>query len=109
MVFYPPDFLPRLPFDPPDSITIFDFMFDEKYGRHPLKDSYPPFTDGLNGEEHSALEVRERVDYLARALAQEFGWDPNAGAEWDKVVCLFTVNTVSIGSVTVLHDGRNRD
>lgn len=94
MVFHPPSWVPKLPFDPPDSITIGDFMLDEAYGRHPLGYSYPPFTCGLSGKEYSALEAKDRVEFLARGLAKELGWEPNQGNEWDKVVALFSVNTV---------------
>ena len=69
-------------------------MLDEKYGRHPLEQSWPPFTCGMSGKEYSAVEVRERVDNLAKALAEEFNWQPNKGTEWDKVIGVFTVNTV---------------
>jgi len=94
MVFYPPAWVPKLPFDPPDSIPISEFMLNEKYGRHPLSRSKPPFTCGLTGAEYSAVEVRERVDQLARALSEELSWKPNQGTEWDKVAGVFSVNTV---------------
>ena len=69
-------------------------MLDERHGRYPLKDSKPPFTCGLTGREYSAIEVRERVENLAKGLAQEFNWHPYKGTEWDKVIGVFTVNTV---------------
>jgi hypothetical protein len=94
MPFVPPSWVPRMPFDPPDSITVADFMLDEHHGRHPLGYSRPMFTCGLTGKEYSALEVRERVDFLARGLAKELGWQPNKGTEWDKVIAVFSVNTV---------------
>lgn len=96
MVFNPPASVPKLPFDPPDSIPIGDFMLDEQYGRHPLTDSKAPFTCGLTGVEYSAVEVRDRVDKLARTLANELGWDLDGGTEWDKVVGIFSVNTVGM-------------
>lgn len=71
-------------------------MLNEKYGRHPLTIARAPFTCGLTGIEYSALEVRDRVEYLARALSKELGWHPNKGTEWDKVVGLFSVNTLCI-------------
>ncbi|KAF2728759.1 phenylacetyl-CoA ligase-like protein [Polyplosphaeria fusca] len=94
MPFYPPSWVPKLPFDPPDSIPICDFMLEETWGRHPLGYSRPPFTCGLSGKAYSSLEVRERVDYLARALSKELGWSPNSGSEWDKVIGVFSVNTL---------------
>jgi hypothetical protein len=95
MPFVPPSWVPQLPFDPPDSIPICDFMLDERYGRHPLGYSNNSFTCGLTGKTYSSLEVKERVDWLARGLAKELGFQPNAGSEWDKVIAVFSVNTVS--------------
>lgn len=94
MVFYPPEWVPKLPFDPPDSITISEFMLNEQYGRYPLQEARAPFACGLSGAEYSALEVRDRVDKLAKALSKELGWSPNEGTEWDKVIGIFSLNTV---------------
>lgn len=83
--------------DPPDSIPISDFMLDEKWGRYPMRHSRPPFTCGLSGLEYSVFEVRDRVNALARALSKELGWKPNEGTEWDKVIAIFSLNTVRLG------------
>jgi ribosome assembly protein SQT1 len=96
MVFYPPEWAPKLPVVP-DDVPICDFMLDERYGRHPFRYSSDPFTCGISAKSYSALDVVDRVDFLARALAKEFDWQPNQGAEWDKVVVVFSVNTVSGG------------
>ena len=79
-------------------------MLNEQYGRHPFAQSRQPFTCGLNGVGYSALHVRDRVEHLARALNKEFGWDPNSGSEWDKVVCVFSLNTVRISLGPVLKE-----
>lgn len=94
MVFLPPQWVPELPSDPPDSIPISEFMLNEQYGRYPLHHARQPFTCGLTGFGYSALEVRDRVDKLARALSKELGWRPNEGTEWDKVIGIFSVNTI---------------
>ncbi len=94
MVFLPPPWVPELASDPPDSIPISEFMLNEQYGRYPLQYARQPFTCGLTGFGYSALEVRDRVDKLARALSKELGWRPNEGTEWDKVIGIFSVNTV---------------
>lgn len=104
MVFNPPPSVPKLPFDPPDSIPISHFMLNEQYGRHSLSNSRVPFTCGLSGVEYTAVEVRDRVDYLARALAKELGWDPNTGTEWDRIVGIFSVNTVRV----TMEEGKRR-
>ena len=94
MVFTPPSWVPDLEFDPPDSVPISDFMLDENDGRHPLGYSKDPFTCGISGKSYSALDVKDRVEQLRRSLAKEFGWKPNAGTEFDRVIGVFSLNTV---------------
>ncbi|KAL9590717.1 MAG: hypothetical protein Q9203_000513 [Teloschistes exilis] len=95
MVFTPPAWVPEMPFDPPDSIPICDFMLDERYGRRSLEDSRPPLTCGLTGFGYTAIQVKDRVDKLARALSKELGWQPNKGSEWDKVAGVFSIHRLS--------------
>lgn len=94
MVFRAPSWVGELP-PIPDDVAICDFMLDDKYGRLPMASSRDPFTCGMTGRTYSTDKVAERVDSLARALANEFGWQPNAGTEWDKVVGIYSYNTVS--------------
>lgn len=98
MVFYPPSWVPKLPFDPPDSITIPEFLFERKWGRESYDVSPAPFTCGLTGKEYSATQLRDRVENLAKGLAKEFAWQVNAGTEWEKVVGIFSLNAVSTPS-----------
>jgi ribosome assembly protein SQT1 len=95
MVFYPPAWVPKLPFDPPDTIPINEFMLEDKWGRQPIEKSKPFFVCGHSGKTLTGPEVKERVDYLARGLAKELGWRPNEGTEWDKVCGVFSLNAVS--------------
>ena len=76
-------------------------MLDEKYGRHPISRSQAPFTCGISGLEYSIVQVRDRVDKLARSLSKELGIAPNAGTEWDKVVGIYAVNTVRFKSAAI--------
>lgn len=46
--------------DPPDSITISDFMTTDKYGRCPIARSRNPFTCGLTGKTFTVPELNER-------------------------------------------------
>lgn len=94
MVFHPPSWVPQLQSEPPDSISVYDFLYNESYGRFSLLYARPPFTCGLSGKEYPAKHVIDRIEALARALSQELGWEPNNGTEWDKVIGVFSVNTV---------------
>ncbi|KAL2161355.1 hypothetical protein VTH06DRAFT_8577 [Thermothelomyces fergusii] len=101
MVFYPPPWVPKLPFDPPDSITIGEFMRDEKYGRRPFSKSRNPFTCGLTGKTYTVAESHQRSDEIAKALSKIMGWQPNADSPWDKVIAVFSFNTIDY--LPVLH------
>ena len=94
MVFTSPEWCIDLPVAPPDSIPICDFILNETYGRHALDDSKPPYTCGLSGKEYSALQVKDRVENLAKAIGKDLGWTPNQGNEWEKVVGVYSLNTV---------------
>src|ERR1700709_51042 len=69
-------------------------MLDNAYGRCPLKKSRNPFTCGISGRTYTAVEMVDRVEHLSQALSKEFGWHPNKGTEWDKVIGIFALNTV---------------
>ncbi|RDW62156.1 putative phenylacetyl-CoA ligase [Coleophoma cylindrospora] len=69
-------------------------MLDEAYGRRPHNASKNPFTCGLSGKTFTGLEMVERVENLAKGLSNEFGWEPNKGTEWEKVIGIFALNTV---------------
>ncbi|KAF5985368.1 putative phenylacetyl-CoA ligase [Fusarium bulbicola] len=94
MVFTSPSWVPELPIDPPDSIPIAEFMKNEAYGRQPIAKSRHPFTCGITGRSYSAPELFERSEFFARALAKRLQWQPNEGTPWDKVLAIFSLNTI---------------
>ena len=72
-------------------------MNNDIYGRQPpLAKARNPFTCGLTGRTYTRPQMTERVDFLARALGKRTGWKPNEGTAWDKVACVFSLNTVII-------------
>ncbi|KAI1120412.1 hypothetical protein F5Y10DRAFT_127243 [Nemania abortiva] len=94
MVFTPPAWAPQLPFDPPDSIPLHEFLGTERYGRLPFDRSQNPFTCGLTGKTYTHAEMRERQELLARSLSKRMGWQPNEDTPWDKVIGLYSLNTI---------------
>ncbi|KAJ3525176.1 hypothetical protein NM208_g11752 [Fusarium decemcellulare] len=94
MVFTPPPSTPKLPFDPPDSVSIPEFVFTENYARKPFAKSRNPYTCGISGKTYTTAEVIEREDLLARALAKRLGYDAGEGTEWDRVVGVYSLNTI---------------
>lgn len=93
MPFNPPSSSLPLP-EVPDSISVERFLLDEKYGRAAFSSARPPFTCALTGTSYSVAEVKQRVDYLSRALSHELGFKPHEGTEWDKVVGCFSMNSI---------------
>lgn len=94
MPFYAPSWVPELP-PVPDTVSIADFMLEDEYRPVPMARTRNFFTCGISGKTFTPAEVKERVYLLARGLGKEFGWSPNQRSEWDKVVGVFSVNTVS--------------
>jgi hypothetical protein len=76
-------------------------MNTENHGRRGFGKSRNPYTCGLTGKTYNPVEVKERVDFLSRAIAKRMGWKPNEGTPWDKVIAIFSFNTVST-SLTLL-------
>ncbi|KAF4439683.1 putative phenylacetyl-CoA ligase, partial [Fusarium austroafricanum] len=99
MTFYPPSWVPKLP-DIPDSISVADFINTEKAGRKSFSTSRRPYTCGITGQSRTATQVAERVDFLARGLAKNVGFDPNDGTPWDRVVAIYALNTIDYIPVT---------
>ncbi|PKS09197.1 hypothetical protein jhhlp_003811 [Lomentospora prolificans] len=93
MVFHPPSWVPQLPAIP-DSITLEQFMSDETYGRKAIDASLNPYTCGLTGKTYTASEVKQRTSFLSRAIGKRLGFAPNEDTPWDKVVAIFSVNTI---------------
>ncbi|RSL76316.1 hypothetical protein CEP51_010077 [Fusarium floridanum] len=93
MVFHPPPWVPPLP-EIPDSITVDEFINSEAHGRKSFAASKSPYTCGVTGQARSAAETAERVEYLARALAKNTDLHPLEGTEWDRVVAIYSLNTV---------------
>ncbi|RYP82186.1 hypothetical protein DL769_001736 [Monosporascus sp. CRB-8-3] len=113
MVFTPPAWVPQLPFDPPDSIPLHEFWGNERYGRQPFDKSRNPFTCGLTGKTYTNAEMVERLELLARSLAKHMRWRPNEDTPWDKVVGLYSFNSVreipAAGCLRALTDVRKID
>lgn len=82
--------------DPPDSVSIAEFMINPLHGRHPIERSRNPFTCGLSGKTFTFTQLSSRYDSLARAVGKRLGWSVNVETEWDKVACVFSFNTVCV-------------
>ena len=79
----------------PDSIPIYEFMQNETYGRVPISQSRSPFTCGVTGRSYTTDQCIERSIHIARAFSHRLGWLPNEGSPWNKVTCIFSLNSVS--------------
>jgi len=71
-------------------------MRNEVYGRCPATKSRNPYTCGLTGKTYTTAESSKRTDLLAKGLAKVLGWEPNVDLAWDKVIAVFSFNTVCL-------------
>lgn len=85
----------------PDSITVEEFLREERYGRHALATSRNPYTCGQTGLSYTATEAVQRIEFVSRALAKRLRFDPNDGTEWERVVGVFSLNTIDY--IPVMH------
>lgn len=76
-------------------MTIADFMQNEKFRPIPLSKCRNPFTCGLTAKTYTHDELFARSESLARALAEIHHWSPGEDTPWDKVVCIYSLNSVS--------------
>lgn len=80
-------------------------MGNDRYGRFPIARSKNPYTCGLTGRTYTAAEVVKREDFLARAIGKRLGFSIHEGTEWDRVVGLYSLNTVNKTHVNSLVHG----
>ncbi|KAL3482093.1 hypothetical protein BJX99DRAFT_82061 [Aspergillus californicus] len=94
MVFSSPAWVPQIPCEIPDSITVGEFALQGNANLPPQCGGKAPFVDAITGKSYSSKVLLERVEWLSRALSQELGWSPNEGAPEDKVVGIYSWNTL---------------
>ncbi|KAF5621522.1 phenylacetyl ligase [Fusarium tjaetaba] len=80
--------------DPPNSISVPEFMSSEEYGRYSIVKARRPYTCGLTGKTRTAEEVIRREDLLARGIGKALQFDSQSGSEWDRVCVIFSLNTI---------------
>ncbi|RDW67404.1 acyl--CoA ligase [Aspergillus mulundensis] len=94
MVFSSPSWVPQIPCEIPDSVPVGQFALEGNAKLPPQCGGKPPFVCAITGKSYSSKTVSDRVDFLSRALARELGWSPNEGSPEDKVVGIYSWNTL---------------
>jgi acyl-CoA synthetase (AMP-forming)/AMP-acid ligase II len=87
--------------DPPTSVPLGEFLTNGKYGRTPFADSRPPITCGISGLTYTHQQQQDRINLLARALSHELGWAVNTEPGNNKILGIFSFNTIDY--MTVAH------
>ncbi|KAL4879271.1 hypothetical protein BJY04DRAFT_229202 [Aspergillus karnatakaensis] len=94
MIFSAPSWVPEIPIEIPDSIPVGEFALQGNANLPPQCGGKHPFVDSITGKSYTSKTLVKRVDNLSRALAQELKWSPNEGAPEDKVVAVYSWNTL---------------
>lgn len=94
MIFTPPEW-GREMMPIPESTPIYDFLIqrDCRHLYNWVEDS-KTLICGLSGKSYTLKEISARVEALSRSLSRELGWSPNSGSPMDKVIGIFSFNTV---------------
>lgn len=95
MVFQAPSWVPEIATEVPDSVPLGQFVLETTSSSCTIGGEPRLFVDGISGHSYSAQEIRQRIEWLSTALANRLGWSPNTGSPWDKVVAIYSLNTVS--------------
>jgi len=94
MIFRSPKWMPSLPVDIQTGTTVGDFVLGGLgNGRSPAAEE-EVLTDALTGTTYSIQHLRSRVDQLARGLALHLGWSPTKEDASNKVVGIYSFNSV---------------
>lgn len=94
MVFQTPQWVPEIATEIPDSVPLGQFVLESTSPSCTGDREASPFIDGISGHSYSIQELGQRVELLSTALASRLGWSPNTGSSWDKVVAIYSLNTV---------------
>lgn len=71
-------------------------MYDPKY-RVQKSEKPHTFVCGLSGKSIKAVDAKERMESIAKALSKRTGWVPvQEETEWEKIACIYSINAVSI-------------
>ncbi|KAL4812985.1 hypothetical protein BDW67DRAFT_193115 [Aspergillus spinulosporus] len=79
----------------PASCPIHEFLV-KRENRHlyDWSEEKPALVCAVSGQSYTIKTIADRVDALARSLGRELGWFPNTGSPWNKVVGIFSFNTL---------------
>jgi hypothetical protein len=95
MVFKSPSWVPSLPCPIPDDIPVGEFVLSGYQSPRSETPGASPLICGITGKQYSLKTLSEQVDLVARSLSNELGWKPNEGESWDKVLGIYSFNSVS--------------
>ena len=95
MVFSSPDWVSDITWEIPDSVPLGQFTLNGLDANFQRDSTKPLVVDGITGKSYSRDDIQQRVEWLAAGLARELGWSVNEGSPWDKVVAIYSLNTVS--------------
>ncbi|KAH6855930.1 hypothetical protein B0I37DRAFT_366142 [Chaetomium sp. MPI-CAGE-AT-0009] len=94
MVFLSPAWVPDIPWEIPDSIPLGQVALAGLNSGSEKRASDVLLVDCLSGKSYSRADLNQRVEWLAGGLAKELGWSTNEGSPWDKVVAIYSLNTI---------------
>ncbi|KAL4880710.1 hypothetical protein BJY04DRAFT_207902 [Aspergillus karnatakaensis] len=94
MIFTPPEW-GREMMPIPESLPIYEFLLKRDSRQiYNITEGRATLTCAQSDKSYTLETIQERVDALSRSLGHELGWSPNEGSSWDKVIGIFSFNTI---------------
>ncbi|KAB2098619.1 hypothetical protein AG0111_0g13151 [Alternaria gaisen] len=101
MVFTAPRWVPPLPSDLPNSITLEEFIFGPaRNTQTSIEPDRPVLICGTQGKEYTVHEFAERTGRLAQGLSVWLNWPQKSPGNHSRVAAIFNANCVDFFSIS---------
>ena len=100
MEFHTPSWVPQISVPTPDDKLVGDFVVERNHRLYEWSADKPTIICALSGRSYTIDDVKNRVSNLSKGLSKRLGWSPNKDSVWNKVVGIFSYNTVSVSTRT---------
>ncbi|KAF5531816.1 phenylacetyl ligase [Fusarium phyllophilum] len=97
MVFTSPAWVPQLPYEPPDDITLESFLQESwRFGSA----DHIVLSCGVSGTSYTAQQLMDRTDQISAGLASQLQWKTEANKACPIVVGVYAPNSIDFLSVS---------
>lgn len=94
MIFRSPSWVPQIDKGIPDTVLVGDFVTQRNHNLYDWSDDKATLICAISNKTYDMKTIKQRISRLSRSLSKELDWSSNAGSPWNKVIGIFSYNTV---------------